>query len=61
MDIYSLAATNLRNVAQPARMNAKAENHYYSKQVGLPRLSLALLGSIATTASVILIMGIVLI
>lgn len=60
MDIYSLAAANLRNVARPSRMNAEAESRYYSKRVALPRLSLGLLGSIATTASVILFMGMVL-
>ena len=61
MDIYSIAAANLQISARPSRMNAEAENRYYSKQVALPRLGPGLLGSIAMTASVILMMGIVLI
>ena len=61
MDIYSLAVTHTHAGAPPAPMSARAEDRYYSNQIAMPRLSPGLLGSIAMTASVILILGITLI
>lgn len=56
MDIYSLVAANIRPKADPARMDAKAEDRYYSDQIALPRLSPGLLGSIVVTSCAILIL-----
>ena len=61
MDIYSLAAANIHTAPRPAPMSARAEDRYYSNQIVLPRLSRGLLGSLAMTASVILILGMTLI
>ncbi|CAN7580098.1 hypothetical protein [Mesorhizobium sp. LjNodule214] len=58
MDIYSVAVTNIHAGARPAPMSARAEERYYSNQIALPHLSPGLLGSIAITAGVILILGI---
>ena len=56
MDIYSLVAANIHSGTHPARIDARAEDRYYSDQVGLPRLSLRLLGSIVVTTCTILIL-----
>ncbi|CDZ60819.1 hypothetical protein [Neorhizobium galegae] len=56
MDIYSLAITHIHTQAQPVRMSAWAEDRYYSDQMALTRLSLGLLGSIAMTAGMFLIL-----
>ncbi|MER8967282.1 hypothetical protein [Mesorhizobium sp. M0159] len=61
MDIYSLVAANLQTSARRSPMNAEAENRYYSKQLAVPRFGPGLLRSIAMTASVVLVIGIVLI
>lgn len=56
MDIYSLVATSISPGARAGRMNAKAEDRYYSDYVGLPPVNPGLLGSIAVTACIVLIL-----
>lgn len=58
MDIYSLAATD-RTRTCTAPMNSRAEDRYYDDHRGLPRLNAAAFGSIAMTASLFLIFGLV--
>jgi hypothetical protein len=57
MDIYGLAATHIHPQAQPAPMNAQAENRYYANRVGLPHLHRGLTGSLAITLGIILFLG----
>jgi hypothetical protein len=55
MDIYSLVAANLHAEARPALRDGKSEDHYYSRQVRLPRLGRGLLGSIVVCALLIFV------
>ena len=55
MDITSLVAANLPTT-RPSRKDARAEERYWRDQTALPRPSLRLLGPLATTAGVILLL-----
>ena len=57
MDRQSLVAAHMLNRRHPTRMGAAAEDRYYKDQITLPRLRLRLLGLIATTASVTLLLA----
>ncbi|MER8692097.1 hypothetical protein NKI77_07960 [Mesorhizobium opportunistum] len=61
MDIYSLAATHINTGVRPGPMSAQAEDRYYSDQISWPPPKQGLLGSIAMTAGVVLILGMTLI
>ena len=56
MDLQSLVAAHMAIRRRPTPMNASAEDRYYRDQVSLPRRSLRLLGSFATTAGVIVLL-----
>lgn len=58
MDLQTLVAAYMVNRRRPAKMNAAAEDRYYNEQITLSRPRLRLVGLIATTASVILLVGI---
>lgn len=58
MDIYSLATTDISRTG-PAPMTPRAEDRYYAAHKGLPRLNPAALGSLAMTAGLFLIFGLV--
>ena len=57
MDRQSLVAAHMLNRRRPTPMGAAAEDRYYKDQITLPRLQLRLLGLIATTASVTLLLA----
>ena len=61
MDIYSLVAANLHSDRRPAPMSSRAEDRYYAQQVNPPRLGVGLFRSIAMSAGLMLILGIVLV
>lgn len=61
MDIYSLAIAHIHTAARPARMNARAEDRYYSNHRDVRRSRPGLLGSIAMVGGVIMMLGISLI
>lgn len=61
MDHQSLVAAHLPAHRRSPPMSAAAEDRYYNNQITLPPVNIALLGSIVTTAGVILILGISLI
>ncbi len=57
MEICDLVAANFHTGSDIRPMSTQAEDRYYASQIALPRLSPALLGSIATIAGMIMILG----
>ncbi|MUZ76188.1 hypothetical protein GOZ90_26500 [Agrobacterium vitis] len=61
MDIYGLVITHIRTELRPVRMNAWAEDRYYSTHMGLRRFRPGPFESISMAAGLILMLGITLI
>ncbi|EJB02970.1 hypothetical protein FHX14_001921 [Rhizobium sp. BK619] len=58
MDLQCLVAAHMPNHRRPTQMDAAAEDRYYRNQITLPPpLGLRLLGLIATTGSVTLLLA----
>ena len=57
MDLQSLVAAHMPNRRRKTQMGAAAEDRYYRNQITLPRLGLRLLGLLATTAGVTLLLA----
>lgn len=57
MDRQTLVAAHMTNRHRPTPMGAPAEDRYYKNQITLPHLKHRLLGLIATTASVMLLLA----